>query len=198
MLKDELAHILKGNRDHVDEQFQKNLDLVFGRAVHNAMMSKGLSLPSDERQKVCTSILWAYYRQVYFASGDYGGNIIVFQDADTLKWLAHLLVGFLGLRDVEAKIFDAGKMCPAMRDNKEAAGYNACRIITGLPFEGMMSWDVSNVMACCDIEESIILTTVHPSKWDVRATQKGEVTRIEKFMQEVFDLRAAIAEIKKQ
>jgi hypothetical protein len=196
-IETELAHILKGNRDHVDEQFQKNLKLIIDRAAHIALINRAFSVPTKERTQVCSTIFWAYYRMVYFASGDYGGTIIVFQDAETLKWLAHMFAAFLGLRDVEAKFLDAAKACPAMRDNKEAAGYSKCRIITGVPFEGMMSWDITNIMACCDLKESIVLTTKHPSVWDVRATQKGDVIRLETQMPEVFDLKAALDRIRK-
>lgn len=197
-IETELAHILKGNRDSVDEQFQKNLKLLIDRASHFALVNRTFTVPSKERIQVCTTVLWAYYRMVYFASGDYGGVIIVIEDRETLTWLGNLIIAFLGLRDVEVKTMDAARLCPAMRDNKEAAGYHACRIIYGLPFEGMMSWDVSNLMSCCDLEESFVLTTVHPSKWSVSATKKGDVVDLRKHMPETFDLRAAIAEIRKK
>ena len=197
MMHDQMRHILKGTRDDVDEQFHKNLNLILGRATHYAMLNRSFSVPSKERIQVCTTMLWAYYREVYFAAGDYGGIIVVFHDQEVLRWFGNLLIGFLGLRDVEARAFDAGRMCPAMRDNKEAAGYHACRIIHGLPFDNMMSWDVSNIMSCCDLEESFILTTVEPSKWSVSATKKGDVVDLRSKMQGTFDLKDSLERIKR-
>lgn len=197
-METELACILKGDRDNVDEQFNKNLKIIIDRAAHHALVSRTFAVPSKQHMQVCTSILWAYYRMVYFASGDYGGVVMVLPDQQTIQWTCNLLIAFLGMRDVEVKTLDAARMCPAMRDNKEAAGYNKCRIITGLPFENMMSWDITNIMACCDLKESIVLTTKPPAVWDIRATQKGDVVRLEGLMPEVFDLRAAIDRIRKK
>jgi len=197
MLKDELFHILRGKRDPVDSQFRSNLDLLVGRATHEALTTGTFEVPTQDQQTVCTTLLWAYYRRIYMLKHGYGGLIIVLPDAQALKWVGNLLRGVLGLRDLEATDLDARKLCPAMRDNKEAAGYSKHCIIRGLPFEGMMSWDISNIAACCDLSESIVLTKAHPTTWSVSATKKGDVVHLEDLMSEVFDLKAAIREFKK-
>jgi hypothetical protein len=61
-------------------------------------------------------------------------------------------------------------------------------MISGLPFGDLMSWDISNIVGCCDMSESFIFTTVHPSRWRVRASNKGDVLRIEDYLKEVVDL----------
>jgi hypothetical protein len=198
MLRDELFHILKGNRDHVDTQFRNNLNLLVERATHEALVTKSFVVPSKEQQSLCSLLLWAYYRRIYLTQGRYGGLIIVVRDQISLLWLGNLLRAVLGLRDVEIVDLDAKRLCPAMRDNREAAGYSKSRIIHGLPFEGMMSWDINNLTACCNLSESIVLTMAHPSTWSVSATKKGEVARLEDLMDEVFDLSEALAELKKQ
>lgn len=197
MIKKELYHVLRNGRDPADAQFRKNLEILVERATHEALTSKTFTLPNKDQQAICTTVLWAYYRSIYTSKGNFGGVIIVIPDPTCLLWLGNLLKGVIGLRDVEATDLDARRMCPVLRDNKDAAGYSKCRIIRGLPFDSMMSWDISNLAACCDLSESIVLTPTNPATWGVTATKKGDVVRLEDLMGEVFDIKAAVAEFKR-
>lgn len=197
MLKEELVHVLSGNRDHVDEQFSKNNNLILGRVVHAMCSRRGTVTIGQDHMRVASSVLWAYYRHIYYRQANYGSLVIVLPEKGLTDLVAVMIGAVLGMREQEHAVTDAGKLCPAMRDSKEAVPFVHSRLITGLPFDGLMSWDINNLMASCSLPESIFLTTEHPSKWAVTATKKGEVVRVEHSVDEVFDLMATIKEVKR-
>lgn len=200
MLADELRHVLsrgtEGSDDR-DEAIAKTLRLVTARASYIAARERGCQTDQNDRT-VAVTLLTAYYRHIYMRSSNYGGICFVCQKPGTLFLLRVLIHSLLGMREIDAEHIDAEVVCPAMRGSKEALPYMPCRLIYGLPFRELMSWDVSNIMSSCDLSESLLFSTSHPSKWDVRASQKGEVIRIERMLSEVVDLSAIVRDMRRK
>jgi hypothetical protein len=196
MIKDELHHILHGERDSVDDQFSKNLALIAGRSVkYLAPLPRGRRSPSAA--SLAATVLWAYYRSVYHQQSGFGGLMLVLPTVDASYRTAALIAAFLGLRDQEPEITLAHRVCPALRESKDAVTFAKTRIICGLPFSGLMSWDINNLASSCNMAESLVITTERPDTWSISATKKGEVVRMESLVGEVFSLADAFEEIKR-
>lgn len=168
-------------RDAVDEQFRKLWPLVYDSARADSVRRTGGEEATAAHIKVAALLFEAWYRSIYYQKEHYGGTMIIHGNKTVLCWTRLLCSQFLGMRDVEHQHWDAENLSSMMRADKEARNLGVRSVLFyNLPFEGIMSWDLNNLMSACSVEDSLFFSTVPYTRWRVRATGDGSVIDLAK------------------
>ena len=201
MFADSFADASRDAADNIRGQFDLIWPSIRSAASHARLRDSSAPFGLDRPEfapavLVAATVTKAYHRHVYYTKEKYGGIAIICPHEPVLYWTRRFIAAFLALRDIEPSEWKADNLCGAMRSDRDNVPYSKTAMFYGLPFENIMSWDMSLMLSSAMPEESLFFCATHPSEWTVKPTQAGDVTRLEERV-ECFDLLKETAKLKR-